>query len=154
MIAPEECTMSESLSQIQQQTRARGLEEHLQAENAHDVNAIMQTFADTGVLVFNGLPLSGHDRIRMLHEGLGFGERGGFSDLRIEETQRYVSDEAIILEQVVSGTHTGEWQGIAATGRQMAVAVCTVYKFDEAGKLASENVYFDTGTLLKQLGVL
>jgi hypothetical protein len=146
--------MSESLSQIQQQTRVRCLEEHLQAENAHDVNAIMNTFADNGVLVFNGLPLSDHDRIRALHEGLGFSEQGGFSDLRIEEKQRYVSDEAIILEQVVSGTHTGEWQGIAATGRKMQVAVCTVYKFDEAGKLASENVYFDTGSLLKQLGVL
>src|SRR5205085_8138052 len=149
-----EFTMSESLSQIQQQTCARGLDAHIQAENAHDVNSIMQTFAHNGVLVFNGLSLSDNDRIRALHEGLGFSEQGGFSDLRIEEKQRYVSDAAIILEQVVSGTHTGEWQGIAATGRKMAVAVCTVYKFDEAGKLASENVYFDTGNLLKQLGVL
>jgi predicted ester cyclase len=54
----------------------------------------------------------------------------------------------------VRGRHTGEWQGIAATGRKIEVAVCTVYKFDERGKLASENVYFDTGSLLKQLGVL
>jgi predicted ester cyclase len=146
--------MSESLSQIQQQTRARGLDAHIQAENAHDVKAIMQTFAHNGVLVFNGLPLSDHDKIRALHEGLGFGEQGGFSDLRIEEKQRYISGEAIILEQVVSGTHTGEWQGIAATGRKMVVAVCTVYKFDDEGKLISENVYFDTGSLLKQLGVL
>jgi len=130
------------------------LEEHIRAENAHDVNAIMNTFADNGMLVFNGLPLRDHDRIRTLHEALGFGEQGGFSDLRVEEKQRYISDEAIILEQVVSGTHTGEWQGIAATGRKMAVAVCTVYKFDEAGKLASENVYFDTGSLLQQLGKL
>lgn len=146
--------MPEKLSQIQLKNRVRCLEEHLRAENAHNVDEIMNTFADQGVLVFNGLPLSDHERIRMLHEGLGFGEQGGFSDLRVEEKQRYVSDEAIILEQVVSGTHTGEWQGIAATGRKMAVAVCTVYKFDEAGKLASENVYFDTGSLLAQLGKL
>jgi predicted ester cyclase len=154
MIAPEEFTMAENPAQIQLQTRLRGLEEHLQAENAHDVNAIMKTFAHNGVLVFNGLPLSDHDHIRALHEGLGFSEQGGFSDLRIEEKQRYVSDAAIILEQLVSGTHTGEWQGLAATGRKMQVAVCTVYKFDEEGKLVSENVYFDTGSLLKQLGKL
>jgi SnoaL-like polyketide cyclase len=136
------------------EARARCLEEHIQAENQHDVNAIMETFAHNGVLVFNGLPLSDHDHIRALHEGLGFGERGGFSDLRVEERQRYTCEEAIILEQIVSGTHTGEWQGIAATGRKIEVAVCTVYKFDQEGKLSSENVYFDTGSLLKQLGVI
>jgi hypothetical protein len=150
----EEFTMSEILSQDRLQTRVRCLEEHIQAENSHDVNAIMKTFAENGMLVFNGMPLDDHDKIRFLHEGLGFGEQGGFSDLRVEEKQRYVSEEAIVLEQVVSGRHTGEWQGIAPTGRKVEVAVCTVYKFDEEGKLSSENVYIDTGSLLKQLGVL
>jgi len=146
--------MPETLSQDQMQDRARCLDEHIQAENSHDVNAIMKTFARDGMLVFNGLPLSDHDKIRVLHEELGFGEQGGFSDLRVEEKQRYISEEAIVLEQVVSGKHTGKWQGIAATGRKIEVAVCTVYKFDRDGKLSSENVYFDTGSLLKQLGVL
>ena len=146
--------MPETLSQDRLQTRVRGLEEHIRAENSHDVNAIMETFAEGGMLVFNGVSLADPDRIRMLHEQLGFGDRGGFSDLRVEERQRYVSEDAIVLEQVVSGRHTGEWQGIAATGRQIEVPVCTVYKFDAAGRLSSENVYFDTGSLLKQLGVL
>jgi hypothetical protein len=146
--------MSETLSQDQRHTRARCLEQHLQAENRHDVPAIMQTFAHHAVLVFNGLPLADHDSIRTLHEQLGFGEHGGFSDLHVEERQRYISDEAIILEQAVRGRHMGTWQGIAPTGRTFEVAVCTVYKFDEEDKLAGEHVYFDTGSLLKQLGVL
>jgi hypothetical protein len=146
--------MTESLAQDRLPARVKCLEDHIRAENSHDVNAIMETFAPDGVLVFNGSPLAGHDTIRGLHEGLGFGDRGGFSDLQVEERQRYISDEAITLEQVVRGRHTGEWQGIAATGRSIEVAVCTVYKFDEEGRLASENVYFDTGGLLKQLGAL
>ena len=97
--------MPEILSEAKLQDRRRCLEEHIQAENSHDVNAIMKTFAPDGMLVFNGLPLGDHDKIRALHEELGFGEQGGFSDLQIEEKQRYVSQEAIILEQVVSGTH-------------------------------------------------
>ena len=52
------------------------------------------------------------------------------------------------------GRHTGVWQGVPATGQKVELAVSTVYKFDEEGKLSSENVYFDTGGLLKQLGVL
>ena len=106
------------------------------------------------MLIFNGVSIADHDRIRALHEELGFGEGGGFSDLTIEERARYVSEEAIILEQVVKGRHTGVWQGVPATGRKVELAVSTVYKFNEEGKLSSENVYFDTGGLLKRLGVL
>lgn len=146
--------MPEMISQDQMEISIKGLEEHIRAENQHDVEAIMKTFASDGVLVFNGLTLGNHAVIRTLHEQLGFGENGGFSDLQIEVKHRYVSHEAITLEQVVTGTHTGEWQGIAPTGRKIAVAVCTVYKFDGEGKLVSENVYMDTGSMLKQLGAL
>lgn len=146
--------MAEIVSQDQMEIRIKGLEEHIRAENEHDVEAIMNTFASDGVLVFNGTPLGNHAVIRTLHEQLGFGENGGFSDLRIDVKHRYVSEEAITLEQVVTGTHTGKWQGISPTGRKIAVAVCTVYKFDREGKLVSENVYMDTGGMLKQLGAI
>ena len=146
--------MSISVSDHRAEARARCLEEHLRAENQHDVDAIMKTFAQNGVLIFNGVSIADHDRIRALHEDLGFGQGGGFSDLSIEEKERYVSGEAIVLEQVVRGKHTGVWQGVPATGRTVELAVSTVYKFDEEGKLSSENVYFDTGGLLRQLGVL
>jgi hypothetical protein len=146
--------MSKALTEDQMEARLRVLGEHLQAENAHDVNAIMETFAENAKLILNGKAFADHNRIRRLHEELGFGEQGGFSDLRVDERQRYISDEAIILEQVLSGKHTNTWEGIAATGRAVEVPVCTVYRFDPVGKLASENVYFDRALLLKQLGVL
>lgn len=146
--------MSETVSNDLMEKRVKCLEEHLRAENHHDVDAIMNTFSSNGVLVFNGVSIGDHARIRALHEDLGFGEGGGFSDLTIVEKERYVSGEAIILEQVVRGRHTGVWQGVPATGRNVELAVSTVYKFDEEGKLSGENVYFDTGGLLKQLGVL
>jgi steroid delta-isomerase-like uncharacterized protein len=146
--------MSESVSKDRLARRVRYLEAHIEAENNHDVEAIMSTFAASGVLVFNGMTIDDHDRIRTLHEELGFGDQGGFSELSIEERARYISEEAIILEQVVKGRHKGTWQGVPATGRKVELAVSTVYKFDEEGKLSSENVYFDTGGLLKQLGVI
>jgi hypothetical protein len=146
--------MPESVSKDCLERRAKSLEEHLKAENNHDVDAIMNTFAARGVLVFNGVAIDDSERIRTLHEDLGFGEQGSFSELSIEERERYVSEEAIILEQVIKGRHTGTWQGVPATGRKVELAVATIYKFDEEGKLSSENVYFDTGGLLKQLGVI
>lgn len=137
-----------------QKRRVHLLEEHLRAENAHDVDAIMETFGRGAKLVLNGYTFDDHQRIRQLHEDLGFNDRGGFSDLRIEERRRYITDDAIIMEQTLSGTHTGTWLGVAATGRSFKVAVCTVYVFDEEGKLSGENAYFDQAHLLKQLGAL
>lgn len=146
--------MSRTLNEDRLRTRVQLLEEHLRAENAHDMDGIMETFGQGARLVLNGYTFGDHDRIRALHEDLGFGERGGFSDLKVEERRRYVADDAIILEQTLSGTHTGTWQGVEATARSFKVAVCTVYSFDEDGKLASENAYFDGAYLLKQLGAL
>ena len=146
--------LSETLTKDQLKQRVSLLEEHLRAENAHDMDGIMATFGQGARLVLNGYTFGDHDRIRSLHEDLGFGERGGFSDLKVEERRRYVADDAIIMEQTLSGRHTGTWQGVEATGRTFKVAVCTVYSFDEEGKLASENAYFDAAYLLKQLGAL
>ena len=91
------------------EARARMLEEHLRAENAHDVGRIMNTFSQSAKFTLNGNTYGGHNLIRIAHERFGFSEGGSFSDLRIAEQRRYASDSAIILEQTVSGKHTGTW---------------------------------------------
>jgi hypothetical protein len=146
--------MFEPLTEDRRAARVRMLEEHLRAENAHDLKGIMETFGQAARLVLNGYSFDDHAGIRALHEDFGFGEDGGFSELRVQEKRRYVTDDAIVMEQTLSGRHTGTWQGIAATGRSFKISVCAIYTFDEEGRLAGENVYFDSGYLLKQLGVL
>ena len=38
----------------------------------------------------------------------------------------------------------------APVGRPVAFPMCVIYQFDEAGKLASERVYTDSGALLPE----
>lgn len=132
-------------------TQAEGLARHLAAEDAHDVDAIMATFAPDAVLGLNGELYRGHALIRTVHERFGFGGTGAFSDLRVEERRRHVSADTIVLEQTLSGRHTGRWEGLAATGRRFALAICTVYRLDVEGRLVSEMVYFDRALLGRQL---
>ncbi len=146
--------MSQAWSEDQLRTRVALLEEHLRAENAHELEAIMETFGQGAIMVLNGYTFEDHNGIRSLHEEFGFNDNGGFSDLRIDVRRRHIASDAIVLEQTLSGKHTGAWQGYQATGRSFKVAVCTVYTFDEEGKLAGENAYFDRALLLKQLGAL
>lgn len=133
------------------EARIRLLNEHLEAEKRYDIEGIMRTYEQDAAVLINGQVFRGHDSIRRFHERLGFDQRGGFSNLRVGERRRYVHDEVIIIEQTLSGIHTGTWQGIAATGRSFEVPVCTVYTFGEEDKLAGESVYFDGALLLRQL---
>ena len=74
-------------------------------------------------------------------------------DLEIEVKRRHVTDEAILVEVVIRGTHLGGWRGLPATGQHVEFPLCGVYTFDPDDRLAGEKIYYDRGTVLKQLGV-
>jgi SnoaL-like polyketide cyclase len=74
-------------------------------------------------------------------------------NLRIEVKQRHVGEDAIVLETIVSGRHRGAWRGLPPTGRPVEFALCGVFTFDAADRLAGERVYYDRATVLRQLGV-
>ena len=59
------------------EARVRIVDEHLRAENDHDVDGIMRTFGDDPTFVLNGDTISGQDDIRAFYEAFGFGGGGG-----------------------------------------------------------------------------
>ncbi len=131
--------------------QSMALQAHLDAENAHDLEAIVATFAEDALLILNGEAFRGRDLIRKVHQRFGFGDNGAFSELRVREVDRHVGEKAMVLEERLSGRHTGRWEGLESTGRTFDIAVCTVYVFDPAGLLAAERVYFDGASLMEQL---
>ncbi len=129
------------------------MNEHLAAENAHDLDRIMATYVETPVIELNGHVIEGRALVREFHQGFGFAGSGvgSFSKLRVDERHRHDAGPVIVIEQTLSAVHTGTWQGIEPTGRAVAVHVCTVYVFGADGRLARERVYFDQGWLRRQL---
>jgi hypothetical protein len=127
------------------------LNEHLAAENEHDLDRILATYGESPVVVLNGQRIEGHAAIREFHRSFGFGGGGSFSEVHVEERARHHAADAIIVEQTLSGVHTATWMRQPATGRRFEVQVCTVYVFDERGLLAAEHVYFDRAWLERQL---
>jgi hypothetical protein len=127
------------------------LDEHLAAENQHDLERIMVTYGASPVVVLNGQRIEGQEAIREFHRTFGFSNAGSFSEVHVTEVHRHRAADGIIIEQRLSGRHTGSWRGIEPTGRVFEISVCTVYSFDDRGKLASERVYFDAAWLARQL---
>ena len=127
------------------------VEQHIRAENQHDLEAVMATFG-AGARYDDepwGDRRDGRDGVRSYYAEL----LGALPDLDIDVRRRHVGSESIILEVEIRGTHLGAWRDLPATGRQVRFPLCGVFTFDADGRLAGERIYYDRGTVLRQLGV-
>jgi predicted ester cyclase len=125
---------------------------HLAAEAAHDVNAIMATYAPDAELVFNGRIFGTLEQIRNLHLALGFGGEGALPDLSSPPLRIFYAGETIVIEYCITGTHKGEFAGIQPTGKEVTMAAAVIYEFDEQARLRSERAYVDTLPLCSPAG--
>jgi steroid delta-isomerase-like uncharacterized protein len=127
------------------------VEEHVHHENQHDLDGIMETFGAEAW--YDVEPLDEHrdgrSGVRTYYEDL----IRALPDLHIDIHRRHVTDECVILEVTLSGTHTGTWRGLPGTGRALEFPVCSVFAFDDQGKIAGERIYYDRATVLRQLGI-
>jgi steroid delta-isomerase-like uncharacterized protein len=128
--------------------RMRLIDEHLQAEMDLDLDRTMATLNDAPDYRINNDAFSGRESVRAFYAELFT----GFPDIHFEVTRRYVSDEAIILEETVSGTHMNKWNGIPAPGRRAQFPICVICPFDKNDRMCGERVYFDNAFLMQQLG--
>jgi steroid delta-isomerase-like uncharacterized protein len=76
----------------------------------------------------------------------------GFPDFRTDVLDVLSSDDLVMCEVTVSGTHEGEFDGVPPTGRE--VEIRAMEKFDVAdGTVREHRVYFDQQEMLEQLGL-
>ena len=130
------------------------LNAHLDAENRHDLAGIMATYSESPRVTINGQVFAGTSAVGAFHDRFGFGGAGAFSQVTVRKRARHLSGLVVTLEQSLSGVHTGRWLGYEATGRSFDLPVCTVYTFTPEARLSSEDVYFDSVQILRQLGLV
>lgn len=75
-----------------------------------------------------------------------------FPDYRSEIEDAFAEGDRVVIRWRSRGTHRGEFQGIAPTGREIVVTGITISRFAD-GKIAESWVGFDTQDLIRQLGV-
>jgi steroid delta-isomerase-like uncharacterized protein len=126
------------------------VEEHLRVEGLQQMDALLNTFGTSPYFYLNAQRTDGRDGIRAVYSALF----SGFPDLKTTTRNWYVSENAVVVETVLSGTHQGIWNGIPPTGRHVEVPMCAIFPVDDAGKLQAEVVYFDSAILLQQLGLM
>jgi steroid delta-isomerase-like uncharacterized protein len=80
----------------------------------------------------------------------------GFPDGRVTIDRVIASGDHVVVEFTGRGTHTGtlvtSMGEIPATGRSLTLQLCDVMEFQD-GKVRSQRTYFDTGSMMAQLGL-
>jgi steroid delta-isomerase-like uncharacterized protein len=127
------------------------VEQHIRFENEHDLEGVLGTFGEMARYDDEpwGEHYKGRDGVRQFYEEL----MKALPDLEIVVQRRHVAEDAVVVEVMIRGTHLGGWRGLPATGRRVDLPLCGIYTFDADDRLAGERIYYDRGTVLRQLGV-
>jgi steroid delta-isomerase-like uncharacterized protein len=123
--------------------------EHMESENRHEFDLTLETFDHPRYeLIGTGDVYDGAEEVAAYFEET----RTAFPDQRNELIAMHHSDDAVIVEAMLYGTHLGSFRGLPATGRKFEMRFCALFLFDE-DRLMCERVYFEPGTILRQLGI-
>jgi|SRR5688572_13085152 len=121
-----------------------------QAWHTHDAALLAADHSEAGVVVSpTGGVLEGRQEIKRIYE-VWF---RAFPDLAFLTEDLIVDGDRVALICRVSGTHLGEFFGMAATSRRIVLSCAFIYRLED-GLIAHERRVLDFTGLLVQVGVL
>ena len=125
------------------------VERHLKAEGAGDVDGAIAVYTDDVVhdaVGFPGGPVTGKEAARAFYEEL----TSTFRTEHEQPTHEYATADALVLEQLMTGTATGTVLGMPGNGRRITFRILHVFEFRD-GLISRENIWLDAGAIIGQL---
>ena len=122
------------------------VEEFWSNGNESAADALM---ADSVTIVVNNDPVRDTDALKGFARML----RRAFPDWHSQLEELVAEDDRVAERWMGHGTHRGEFQGIPATGRQIAVPGTVFYRI-AAGRIVEFRGQFDRVSMMEQLGAL
>ena len=116
--------------------------------NAGDLDAAMQSFAPDAV---DHDPAPGQAPGREGFKAFFTELTTAFPDARIEPEKAFADEDNVAVAYTLTGTHRGEFQGIAATGKTIEVRGMQIGRF-ENGQIVERWGSSDELGIMQQLG--
>jgi steroid delta-isomerase-like uncharacterized protein len=126
-----------------------------EAWNARDFDRGAEAMAPDGKITLAGTGdvFEGPEGSRAYSAGWA----NGFPDGQVTIDNIFGDGDNVVVEFTGRGTHTGTLEtsmgAIPATGRSMTIKLCDVVRL-EGEKIVAQTSYFDTGSMMAQLGLL
>ena len=80
--------------------------------------------------------------------------RNAVPDLTYTIEDQIAEGDKVVTRYTVSGTHQGEFFGVAPTGERITMSGITIDRFDEDGKMVEEWPEYDLLGVMRQLGAV
>ncbi len=125
------------------------VERHLKAEGAGDVEGAIAVYTDDiehDAVGFPGAPCTGKAAAKAFYEEL----TRNFRTEEEQPTHEYATNDALVLEQLMTGTVTGQMLGMPGNNRRITFRILHVFEFRD-GLISRENVWLDTAAIVGQL---
>lgn len=124
-------------------------DQHLQHQTSGNTGALQNDYHENAIVEDSmyAQPFVGRDAI-MARKGTGM---AAIPDLKINVVNRVVHGNQVSVEWVATGTHSGDFPGLAATGRSFSIPGVTVV-VRHNGKITRESIYYDVAEVHRQLG--
>jgi predicted ester cyclase len=126
------------------------IEEYFRAWQGTDEAHIMSYYTEDVSLQIPGALMRGRAAVRdqFVHPFIT-----GFPGNRHIAQNMIFGENVVVVEWAFRADHKGPFAGIEATGAHVDVLGCSIYAYDLAERtISGGRVYFDTATLLKQIG--
>lgn len=139
--------MSDAEAQALREKREEVVRVHMESENVHDFDTTISTFSHPRYeLIALDRVHDGEAEVREYFKQ----SRTAFPDQRNEVISIRHADDAVITEFWLFGTFKGKLGEIEPTGKEFRCRMTAFFIFDE-DKIVCERVYFDQGTILRQV---
>lgn len=125
------------------------IEAHLRAEGTGDPEGAVADYTEDiehDVVGFPGSPLQGISAALEFYRQL-------VKEIRTDGEERlhtYYADDAVIIENLMTATVTGQFLGIPGNGKQVRFRILHVFEFLD-GRISRENVWLDGAAVAAQL---
>lgn len=120
-----------------------------EAMNSGDLSGLAETISDSFVdhEELPGYPPTKEGTLQFFRA-----LRDAFPDFRVNVEDMVAEDDKVIIRATMRGTHSGDFMGIAATGKQVQVPMADFLRL-ENGKVLEHWGVMDNGAMMQQLGV-
>src|SRR5499425_1284548 len=125
------------------------IDEYFEAWSGTDENLILSYYSENVLLELPGTVINGKAALR---DQFVRPFITGFPGNRHVVKNMIFGRDVVVVEWSFEAEHKGPFDGHAATDAHIEVPGCGVYEYDlDKGQITAARIYFDVGTLLKQL---
>lgn len=120
---------------------------HSKAEDARDLQGLVDTLSPNCVyeILPTGQRWEGHDGARTFYTTF----LGAFPDVVFNLTDIVIGPQGVIEVATMTGTHLGEWNGMAPTGQKVEMQIIIHFPYNHETELFDgEKVYFDSAQFI------